>query len=423
MGDIAITAHNLGKMYHIGARVDRYRTLRDSIASGVKAPFIKMARLLRGHASAAANLNETIWALRHASLEIRHGEVVGLIGRNGAGKSTLLKVLSRITEPTEGSATLYGRVGSLLEVGTGFHPELTGRENIFLNGAIIGMKRVEIASKFDEIVAFSELDTFIDTPVKHYSSGMYTRLAFAVAAHLETEILLVDEVLAVGDVSFQKKCMGKMSDVASQGRTVIFVSHNMGAIQTLCTRGVLLRGGEIVRDGAVDEIVQDYLSYLNEGAVDAFVNNPERQGAGNVKLTAARVLDDTGASNPHLVSGKPATFEFDYENASRLSQVDVVMTIYNYLGIAATSFNTRVSRTELSGLGETGTFRCHVPVLPLPLGQFRVAVAVHSNTATEDLIPNVLLFDVVSSTFYEGGGTPDPRYCTVMVQAHWDLRR
>jgi len=224
MNDVAIRVENLGKLYHLGKR-ERYRTLRDTLVASIAAPF---RRLRSGPSSSGGP--ETIWALKDVSFEVKHGEVIGIIGRNGAGKSTLLKILSRITEPTEGQATISGRVGSLLEVGTGFHPELTGRDNIFLNGAILGMKKAEIERKFDEIVAFAEVERFIDTPVKHYSSGMYVRLAFAVAAHLEPEILIVDEVLAVGDVAFQKKCLGKMGEASRSGRTVLFVSHNMAAV-------------------------------------------------------------------------------------------------------------------------------------------------------------------------------------------------
>ena len=226
MSDLAIRVNGLSKKYYIGGRQERYKTLRDTLTDAVAAPFRRVGKLLRRDFSPFTSHfspDETIWALKDVSFEVKQGEVVGIIGRNGAGKSTLLKILSRITEPTEGYADIYGRVGSLLEVGTGFHPELTGRENIYLNGAILGMNRVEINKKFDEIVSFAEVEKFIDTPVKHYSSGMYLRLAFAVAAHLEPEILLVDEVLAVGDAEFQKKCMGKMGDVAKEGRTVLFV--------------------------------------------------------------------------------------------------------------------------------------------------------------------------------------------------------
>ena len=243
MTDIAIRVENLSKQFHIGA-LKKNRNFREAIVDGFKAPFRRAANLLRGHSTGDAELDATIWALKDISFEIKHGDIIGIVGKNGSGKSTLLKVLSRITEPTTGYVDIYGRVGSLLEVGTGFHPELTGRENISLNGAILGMKRTDIRKKFDEIVAFAEVEKFIDTPVKHYSSGMYLRLAFAVAAHLEPEILIVDEVLAVGDTAFQNKCLGKMGEVASEGRTVLLVSHNMNAILRLCREAILLDQGQ-----------------------------------------------------------------------------------------------------------------------------------------------------------------------------------
>ena len=255
MTETAIQVENLGKRYVLGHANDaRYQTLRDSVMDAVKYPFRKLRQQKENRTHAGE-----FWALHSVSAEIRQGEVVGIIGRNGAGKSTLLKVLSRITEPTVGRISLQGRVASLLEVGTGFHPELTGRENIFLNGAILGMSRVEIKAKFDEIVAFSEVEKFLDTPVKRYSSGMYVRLAFAVAAHLEPEILIVDEVLAVGDMAFQKKCLDKMEDVGTHGRTVLFVSHNMPAINRLCSRAILLDQGGVVADGPTNAVVHRYM--------------------------------------------------------------------------------------------------------------------------------------------------------------------
>jgi homopolymeric O-antigen transport system ATP-binding protein len=244
MNDIVIHVENLGKRYRIGVSPERYKTLRDTIVAGINAPVQKLRQ--RSSNSLPSTASNIIWALRDISFDVTRGKVLGIVGRNGAGKSTLLKILSRVTEPTEGSAEIHGRVGALLEVGTGFHPELTGRENIYLNGAILGMKRSEIEKKFDEIVAFSEVEQFIDTPVKRYSSGMYLRLAFAVAAHLEPEILVVDEVLAVGDAEFQRKCMGKMSDVAQEGRTVLFVSHNMSAILRLTEETIVLDKGHLV---------------------------------------------------------------------------------------------------------------------------------------------------------------------------------
>jgi len=264
MSNVAIHVEGLGKRYRIGQR-ERYKALRDTVTQALRAPLQGIASQLRrnGPRSPGEEQRGYLWALRDVSFDVQPGEVLGVIGRNGAGKSTLLKIFSRITPPTEGQVVLHGRVGSLLEVGTGFHPELTGRENVYFNGAILGMKKAEIARKFDEIVAFAEIEDFLDTPVKHYSSGMHMRLAFSVAAHLEPEILLVDEVLAVGDAAFQKKCSGKMGDVARSGRTVILVSHNMGAVEHLCQSAVLLESGRIAAAGR--NVRQIVLEYLNEG--------------------------------------------------------------------------------------------------------------------------------------------------------------
>lgn len=262
MNDIALRVESLSKRYRIGQAQPRYDTLRDVIGSVFKRSIIPTFQ--------HSNSSDIIWALKDVSLEVKRGEVVGIVGRNGAGKSTLLKILSRITEPTEGYAEIYGRVGTLLEVGTGFHGELSGRENIYLSGAILGMKKTEIERRFDEIVAFAEIEKFIDTPVKYYSSGMYVRLAFAVAAHLEPEILLVDEVLAVGDEAFQKKCLGKMGDVAKEGRTVLFVSHNMQAIARLCSRSILLEKGQVRRTGDTSDVVAAYL-YSGDGFLGEMV--------------------------------------------------------------------------------------------------------------------------------------------------------
>ena len=267
MSDAAIIAERIGKRYRIG-ELQRYKAFRDTLTSTLYAPFRSISAFLTGSSSTHLKrpANNYVWALKDVSFKIDHGEKIGIVGRNGAGKSTLLKLLSRITEPTEGYADISGRVGSLLEVGTGFHPELTGRENIYLNGAIIGMKKIEINNKFDEIVAFSEIDKFLDTPVKRYSSGMYIRLAFSIAAHLEPDVLLVDEVLAVGDIAFQKKCLGKMDDISKGGRTVLFVSHNMGAIRTLCENVIWLDKGRILKIGRAYDVVRDYEESQTEGA-------------------------------------------------------------------------------------------------------------------------------------------------------------
>jgi lipopolysaccharide transport system ATP-binding protein len=280
---IAIQVKNLGKQYRLGGPQEKYYTLRDAITSSLQAPMKIFHK---------APPVEGFWALRDVSFDIEQGEIVGIIGRNGAGKSTLLKILSRITTPTEGIADIYGRVGSLLEVGTGFHPELTGRENIYLSGSILGMKQREIDGKLDEIVKFSEIERFLDTPVKRFSSGMYVRLAFAVAAHLEPEILLVDEVLAVGDAAFQKKCLGKMGEVAKEGRTVLFVSHNMAAIRQLCPRTILIENGKKSFDGSSENVVNKYLHNNNfdfgQSVVD-LSNYQPRQGSGVVKFLSAKI--------------------------------------------------------------------------------------------------------------------------------------
>ena len=300
MSELAVRVEDLGKEYRLGGSRERYTTLRDQLNMLASAPF----RALRGRGERSEQ-NPPFWALKDVSFEVPRGEVVGIIGRNGAGKSTLLKILSRITEPTEGAVDINGRVGSLLEVGTGFHPELTGRENVYLNGAILGMRRAEITRKFDEIVAFAEVEKFIDTPVKHYSSGMYMRLAFAVAAHLEPEILIVDEVLAVGDAEFQKKCLGKMGDVAKGGRTVLFVSHNMHAVKSRCTHGILLQAGRVFFDGCASACVSHYLDQASAGTGLPLVASPvTRAGSGEWRFT------EVAATKPTFDPDEPKEFTF-----------------------------------------------------------------------------------------------------------------
>jgi lipopolysaccharide transport system ATP-binding protein len=316
MSDVAIKVENLSKQYRIGGPQGRfkYKSLREALTEAVQAPFRRAARLLRGEPYGAAEMDGTIWALKDVSFEVERGEVVGIIGRNGAGKTTLLKILSRITEPTEGYAEVHGRVGSLLEVGTGFHPELTGRENIYLNGAILGMKRAEIERKFDEIVAFAEIEKFIDTPVKHYSSGMYVRLAFAVAAHLQPEILMVDEVLAVGDAAFQKKCLGKMGDVAREGRTVLFVSHNMPAVTRLCPRTILLDNGHLLRDGPSHQVMSAYLqSGMGTIATREWPDLSKAPGNHIARLHAVRVRTEDGEITEAIDIRLPVGIEMEYE--------------------------------------------------------------------------------------------------------------
>ena len=325
-----VKVKNLGKQYRIGARQAGYTTLRETMVALARAP---LRRLRNGNRNVA---NQTIWALQDVGFEVKPGEVVGIIGRNGAGKSTLLKVLSRITEPTTGRIELYGRTASLLEVGTGFHPELTGRENIYLNGAILGMARGEMKRKLDEIVAFAEVEKFIDTPVKHYSSGMYLRLAFAVAAHLEPEILLVDEVLAVGDARFQRKCLDKMQEVGRQGRTVLFVSHNMPAITRLCPRTILLDEGTVLRDGLSTQVVSAYLSSgLGTTAARIWPELNTAPGNDIVRLRAVRVCTEAGEVSEALDIRMPVRIEVEYEVLTAGQVLVPNLHFYNEEGVYA----------------------------------------------------------------------------------------
>jgi lipopolysaccharide transport system ATP-binding protein len=325
-----VRVDGVSKRYRIGTKGAAYQTLRETLTAAFRKPFGRTSK----------ERSEFIWALRDVSFEIARGEVVGIIGSNGAGKSTLLKVLSRITEPTYGRVELFGRVGSLLEVGTGFHPELTARENIYLNGAILGMQRAEIRRKFDEIVAFSEVEKFIDTPVKHFSSGMYVRLAFAVAAHLEPEILIVDEVLSVGDVAFQKKCLGKMGDVARAGRTVLFVSHNLGAVTQLCSRGIVINSGQIVFDGSAPAAISTYVDQMRNasGTVD-FAEEPDK----DMQILSIAVVSDDG----EVISSQPHTERFSilikYRILNWKEGAHVCLDVFNQSGtrlLWATDVNT-----------------------------------------------------------------------------------
>src|SRR5438034_1080690 len=322
--DVVIRAEGLGKKYLIGHAVELgwHFTFRDAMVRGAHNLWRKAADMARGRAIVAGNMVEEFWALRDVSFEVHRGEVLGIIGRNGAGKSTLLKILARITEPTRGEADLLGRVGSLLEVGTGFHPELTGRENIYLNGSILGMRREEIERQFDEIVAFAEVEEFVDTPVKRYSSGMYVRLAFAVAAHLETEILVVDEVLAVGDAQFQKKCLGKMEDAGKRGRTVLFVSHHLGAILQLCPSAILLRQGALVAQGGSQVIIEQYLSSLSSARNDLRAGIvAERGGDGRLRFVDAYLRDGSGNRTETPIAGHPAEIALEFVSQQDLSHV------------------------------------------------------------------------------------------------------
>lgn len=334
MNEMAIRTEKLGKMYRIGEPREKYKTIRDSIVRSVTGPLHRLFS-----AKDSSHRSQMIWALKDVSFTVKRGEVVGIIGRNGAGKTTLLKILSRITEPTEGRAVIRGRVGSLLEVGTGFHPELTGRENIYLNGAILGMTRSEIGRKFEEIVSFAEIEKFLDTPVKHYSSGMYVRLAFAVAAHLEPEILLVDEVLAVGDAAFQKKCLGKLGDVAKKGRTVLFVSHNMAAVQRLCTRTIWLDGGKIEGDGNPRRVVSTYMNTSFSALTEQrWIDVSTAPGNEKVRLCRACIRPEGGSPSDPVTIQTPFVMEFEYWNLEPNTYLTLSLRVYNEQGIMV--FNT-----------------------------------------------------------------------------------
>lgn len=402
MNHLAIHAEGVGKEFRLGRSQGPYRTLRESITDAAAAA----AGALRGRRRASDKPDETFWALRDVSFDVNEGEVIGIIGRNGAGKSTLLKILSRITEPTVGTIDLRGRVGSLLEVGTGFHPELTGRENIFLNGAILGMSRAEIHRNFDAIVDFAEVERFIDTPVKHYSSGMYLRLAFAVAAHLEPEILLIDEVLAVGDAAFQEKCLGKMSDVAKQGRTILFVSHNLGALANLCPRAMLLVNGTPRRIGPSREVIDEYIALGKEAQGERVWSDPSTApGNEKIRLRAVRVVQQ-GRTTADVDIGKDTEIQIEYENHVSGSRMNVGMHLQDKLGIdvlqTTNMHSANLVRDEWFGEpAPEGTYRstCVLPANFLNDGRYTIHVAVRTDVTHIEAYAG----DVVTFTVYDTG--------------------
>ncbi len=375
---------------------------------------------LRGKGANGQVRRGDFWALRDVSFTIQPGETVGVIGQNGAGKSTLLKILSRITEPTAGEAVLRGRPASLLEVGTGFHPELSGRENIFLNGAILGMRTHEIRKKFDEIVAFSEVEQFIDTPVKRYSSGMYVRLAFAVAAHLEPEILLVDEVLAVGDAAFQKKCLGKMGDVAREGRTVLFVSHNMASILALCERVILLKGGRLLGNGPTQEVVRDYLkSTIAEEIID-LEQRADRKGDGSARLLSCKV--ESVDSGHFVTSSSRMKFTLAYKSDRPLKHVRFLVTIYDYTNTGIYLFDS----DAVGGIPETlpaeGVVTCTTDPINLTPGRCYINLALFRGTAMADHVERAASFDVEADEFYRTGRVPSREWVLCLLQHKWSLQ-
>lgn len=408
----AVVVKDIGKRYHLGRVAGSYNTLRESLVG-----------LGRGRREPK---KESFWALRDISFELSTGEVLGVIGRNGAGKSTLLKILSRITSPTTGSARMQGRVGALLEVGTGFHPELTGRENIYLNGSILGMSRKDIGQQFDQIVEFAELPAFLDLPVKRYSSGMYVRLAFAVAAHLEPEILLVDEVLAVGDYRFQSKCLGRMGEMSKEGRTVIFVSHAMNAIQALCTRAIVLEAGRLIRDGTVEEAVGAYTRLQgNEPDVWNLALAEGRQGRGQIKLTRFWVSED-GHTPGALRNGHPAHLNIGYEVEPQhiVSDVAVTVVVKSQLGSPVFYHHNLLTGRAFDGLKGKGVFRLRIPKLPLRQGVYvlDLHLSQDSGRTPQDVLLDAVRMEVVDGNFFGtgadySGGSGAP----VLVDGAWSV--
>jgi lipopolysaccharide transport system ATP-binding protein len=427
--NVVIRVEGLGKKFSLHhEQSERYTTLRDVVAHQAKAagrllnPFTLAGQLRKARRQAAqehAASEEEFWALKDVNFEIRRGERVGIIGRNGAGKSTLLKILSRITEPTTGRVEIRGRVASLLEVGTGFHPELTGRENIYLNGAILGMTRREIRSKFDEIVDFAEVEKFLDTPVKRYSSGMYVRLAFAVAAHLEPEILVVDEVLAVGDASFQKKCLGKMEDVSRAGRTILFVSHNMPAVNTLCSRGIALQGGRLILDSDIQQAVSSYLGSGSNysGRID-LQNHPNRERGLKPWLDWIEI----DGADQGLELGKAVEIMIGYRAFKPIREAQFTISFATLQGEQIFVLNSSWQSSAIpESLDKRGVVKCVIPKLPLMPGRYSVSTRLWIVGEKLDDIPSFAEIDV-SWTYREAYQQPYQRgHGLVYVDAEWAM--
>lgn len=425
MKHIAIDVRDIDKVYKIGSK-KQVDSLVSSIAQSIISPLQRLRLIMSGKVDTAAGLDKDFWALRDISFKVEHGEVLGIIGHNGAGKSTLLKILSRITKPTKGEIHIKGRVGSLLEIGTGFHPDLTGRENIFLNGSILGMTRVEIQAKFDEIVEFAGIEEFIDTPIKHYSSGMGVRLGFAVAAHLEPDILIVDEVLAVGDAEFQRKCLQKMGSVSREGRTVLFVSHNMSAIENLCTRAILLEKGQIKYVGETSDVVSTYLSrYYNN---DRTFADLEREGNGKLRVLDMHLEDSDGNIISALSAGEDAIFCFHYEtNGLRATdKISFGIGITSSREQALANLYSDFSDTYLTDLPKRGIVRLKIPNLPFTNGDYLMSARVVMNGPSDtgivlDFPQGSIPFQIRASDYYGTGNLQLPRWGHTLVRGQWDV--
>ncbi|MCL6219180.1 ABC transporter ATP-binding protein [Zunongwangia pacifica] len=403
---VILKAENISKQYRLGTVGTG--TLSHDLnrwwhqIRGKEDPYLKVGAVNDRSAKAS---EDYVWALRDINFEVKPGEVLGIIGKNGAGKSTLLKLLSRITAPTTGSIKTRGRIASLLEVGTGFHPELTGRENIFLNGAILGMTKTEIRSKIDEIIAFSGCEMYIDTPVKRYSSGMRVRLGFAVAAHLEPEILVVDEVLAVGDAEFQKKAIGKMQDLSTgEGRTVLFVSHNMGSIKQLCTKSLVLENGFANFIGDVNEGINIYLGKKNKKKEKKLADRNDRKGKKSFKFTQISCVDNKKQLVKSLLSGEQYVFNINYQNKTKLYAVAIRLLFVDNKGVVRFLCNNKFSSSEVTfDRKESGVIKCVIPKFPLPNGNYSIHLTCFSSEGIEDDIENVFNFEVIGGDFFNTG--------------------
>ncbi len=423
--NIAIKVENISKCYRIGVKENMYDSIGGAIFDFIKSPlknYRKYSSLYKfDDVNPDSNSPDIIWALRNVSFEVQKGEAVGIIGKNGAGKSTILKILSRITCPTSGYAEIHGRVSSLLEVGTGFHPELTGRENIYLNGTILGMTKKEIDRKYDEIVDFSGVEKFIDTPVKRYSSGMKVRLAFSVAAHLEPEILIIDEVLAVGDADFQKKSLGKMEGMAKGGRTVLFVSHNMSAIHSLCSSVKLLEDGQLVTQGRPDQVIANYLqkaqSLVDLTSLDKRV---DRSGNGAIRFTGVRLYDQEGKEIAVAQTGNYFVIGLEYVRREQNNLSCVFRLAFKgMLGQSLFMCLSRSSHNEPMKLHNSGEIRCHIPKLPLLPGRYTCSITCKLGEVIADAIDDVFVFDVVGGDFFKTGILPPNDGGDITVDHSW----
>lgn len=424
--EIAISVEDLSKRYTITQKAERAhgpKSFRESIRAKASRAGGRGLDLLRGRTSSTHGDVAQFWALKDVSFEVKRGEVIGIIGRNGAGKSTLLKVLSRITEPTAGRVRIRGRVASLLEVGTGFHPELTGRENIFLNGAILGMSRQEIRARFDEIVAFAETEKFLDTPVKRYSSGMYVRLAFAVAAHIDPEILIVDEVLAVGDIGFQRKCLGKMKEVAgSHGRTVLFVSHSMPAIEQLCSSGLMLADGRVEVRGSVAETIARYISSTLALAAQSLRSRSDRQGDARLRVVHVTLHDDDGVEVAAATCGKPLRIRLHYESPQATgceAAVDAAFTMRNGGGVLLTCFANVQTGAGRLPIHPAGYFECRVPKMNLRSGSYVSTLFVSLDGAISDWVQDAFQVLVEDGNFFGTGHLVSRDHGDLVLDQSW----